>query len=74
LNNQYNANIMILDMLVLGCLRQFSTICQLYRGCQFYWWRKPEYPKKTTDLPQVIDKLYHTMFWTCNISVYFIYM
>jgi hypothetical protein len=20
----------------------------LYRGSQFYWWRKPEYPEKTT--------------------------
>jgi hypothetical protein len=20
----------------------------LYRGDQFYWWRKPEYPEKTT--------------------------
>jgi hypothetical protein len=23
---------------------------------QFYWWRKPEYPEKTTDLSQVTDK------------------
>jgi len=25
----------------------------------FYWCRKPEYSKKTTDLPQVTDKLYY---------------
>jgi predicted transcriptional regulator len=29
----------------------------VYRGCQFYWWRKPEYLEKITDLHQVIDKL-----------------
>jgi hypothetical protein len=26
-----------------------STIFQLNRGSQFYWWRKPEDPEKTTD-------------------------
>ena len=26
-----------------------------------YWWRKQEYPVKTTDLSQVTDKTYHMM-------------
>jgi hypothetical protein len=33
-----------------------STIFQLYRDGQFYLLRKPEYPEKTNDIAQVIDK------------------
>ncbi len=52
------------------CLMVFSaTFNNIYRGGQFYWWRKPEDPEKTIDLSQVSDKLFHITLYTSRFKL-----
>ena len=46
-----------------GPTKNYFSKFQLCPGGKFNWWRKLEYQEKTTDLPQVTDKLYHMMLY-----------
>ena len=47
----------------------FNNISPIYRGGQFFLCRKPEYPEKTTDLPQVTDKLFRIMLYRVHVAM-----
>ena len=44
-----------------GCLTLLSIIFQLYRGDQFYWWKKPTTWKKPPTCHKSLTNFYHIM-------------
>ena len=60
--NLYDPN----DCFGLWYVKPLST---LYHGGQFCWWRKLEYPEKTTDLSQATDKPHYIMLYRVHLAI-----
>ena len=59
---------MITDyILPFVCLMVFNATFNNISGGKIYWWRKQDYPEKTTEMSQVTDKLDHMMLYRVHL-------
>ena len=69
----FNIVVMAYTFIIRGKVKRYltplSTIFKLYRGSQFYWCRNTGVPGENHDLPQVTDKLYHTMLYRVHLTL-----